>query len=825
MATTSVDQVTGYGETLALKAPCRLATTANIVLSDLQTIDGVATAANDRVLVRIQDAPSQNGIYIAASGAWRRARDMDSNRDLTKGTRVYVTEGDTGPAEFEITTENPINVGSSSIAFDLSAGSVNAAALSAAAARAEEAADIAEGFASDIVSQGNVPIYAFRATAQAENVPLGTSGLRLNGGEAVGDGGKTLYKKVVAEPTHPGKIQTADGAWWELTELRVNPFMFGAAGDTTGAIGSGTDDTAEINAMFAYALSRSNAGKTTWATLAGGKFRITDTVGFDGHLNVDFEGGILYYDGPRDRPAVQVGDPTNISSRIRDRSLLRVHIESTAISWADDDYVGLRIYNVQRCRLNITEINGFNKGYELYSLDAGCAYNRIEALELLHNKYGEVLTCDGSSGLNYANENIFIGGRRGQSSSTAALGSCYGVLFRSINGGYQGHNCNRWISPAFEMGDGVLGDERIPFLLDDCGGLNVCHDARFESGRGPFARLAGTTYAGMTGNSFGVLYAGGGTEIRAVVQEGLAFGNRYIGGFTQALSTQALTPDLVKCVSAYNTTDAAASGGIHFLTSGAGTALLNTTNISHRKNSIVIASSSRAVGFFARCNGGDHLCVSVSGEAGFPGRIGVALFDTNFQRLTNVSPNAPHISDGDWSVSWGGAYVRGTDATEFIFSVSSDVKYIGVHVSGGTAAARIRRIALTRLDQTNVPVEIFGGLPGDQTRKAAADPTGGIVGEHAVGDIIGNAVAASAAVSYWQCTTAGRLAPAWAISTAYVVGQLVLNDTDKIYECVTAGTSAGAGGPTGTGSAIADNTVVWDYLSPKAVFSAGPTLA
>ncbi|RWO03167.1 MAG: hypothetical protein EOS07_35600, partial [Mesorhizobium sp.] len=136
MATTSVDQVTGYGETLALKAPCRLATTANIALSGLQTIDGVATAANDRVLVRIQDAPSQNGIYIAAAGQWQRARDMDSNRDLTKGTRVYVTEGDTGPAEFEITTESPITVGTAPIAFVLSVGSVNAAALSVAAARA-----------------------------------------------------------------------------------------------------------------------------------------------------------------------------------------------------------------------------------------------------------------------------------------------------------------------------------------------------------------------------------------------------------------------------------------------------------------------------------------------------------------------------------------------------------------------------------------------------------------------------------------------------------------------------------------------------------------
>jgi len=52
----------------------------------------------------------------------------------------------------------------------------------------------------------------------------------------------------------------------------------------------------------------------------------------------------------------------------------------------------------------------------------------------------------------------------------------------------------------------------------------------------------------------------------------------------------------------------------------------------------------------------------------------------------------------------------------------------------------------------------------------------------------------------------------WAASTAYLVGQKVTNDTNKIYQCTTAGISAAAGGPTGTGSGITDNTVVWAYV-------------
>lgn len=60
-------------------------------------------------------------------------------------------------------------------------------------------------------------------------------------------------------------------------------------------------------------------------------------------------------------------------------------------------------------------------------------------------------------------------------------------------------------------------------------------------------------------------------------------------------------------------------------------------------------------------------------------------------------------------------------------------------------------------------------------------------------------------------------AAAWVAATAYALHDVVINDSGKMYVCVTAGTSAGSGGPTGTGSAIADNTVIWDYVGTGAV--------
>jgi hypothetical protein len=76
-----------------IKQSVRIATTANITLSGTQTIDGVAIQAGDRVLVKNQSTPTQNGIYVAASGTWSRATDANTSALLVPGFAVFATEG------------------------------------------------------------------------------------------------------------------------------------------------------------------------------------------------------------------------------------------------------------------------------------------------------------------------------------------------------------------------------------------------------------------------------------------------------------------------------------------------------------------------------------------------------------------------------------------------------------------------------------------------------------------------------------------------------------------------------------------------------------
>ena len=83
---------------LGPKAACQCATTANITLSGLQTIDGYTTLAGDRILVKNQSSSQFNGIYIASASAWTRAVDMDVWAEVPGAYTVVLNGGqlDTG---------------------------------------------------------------------------------------------------------------------------------------------------------------------------------------------------------------------------------------------------------------------------------------------------------------------------------------------------------------------------------------------------------------------------------------------------------------------------------------------------------------------------------------------------------------------------------------------------------------------------------------------------------------------------------------------------------------------------------------------------------
>lgn len=78
-------------------------------------------------------------------------------------------------------------------------------------------------------------------------------------------------------------------------------------------------------------------------------------------------------------------------------------------------------------------------------------------------------------------------------------------------------------------------------------------------------------------------------------------------------------------------------------------------------------------------------------------------------------------------------------------------------------------------------------------------------------------ITVTASAALFASTDVGRLSrighipAAWAAATAYSKGAVVRNN-GNLYICTSAGTSAASGGPSGTGGAITDDSVVWKYV-------------
>lgn len=186
---------------------------------------------------------------------------------------------------------------------------------------------------------------------------------------------------------------------------------------------------------------------------------------------------------------------------------------------------------------------------------------------------------------------------------------------------------------------------------------------------------------------------------------------------------------------------------------------------------------------------------------------------------------------------FGGGYQTTFDAAgPAFFTLRDEVQKIHVGYYSGTSSCTLLGFelegypTLTTNDGISSAMQGIGisdPLPGQPGGRGSATADPGALGVHGffgAGDIIGAAGAATGTPMGWM-STAGALAPAWTADTSFLVpGTLVLNDTDKIYELMSPGTSASSGGPTGTNASITDGTAKWRFLCLKSAFTPLPNM-
>lgn len=114
------------------KEPVRLASTGNLALAGLLTVDGVVSEIGDRILVKDQTNATENGIYTASERDWQRAPDSNSSNNMIGAMKVAVQEGDTHAGDvWNLDTDRP-DLGDDDIVFSLFLNSSMAAVINAA---------------------------------------------------------------------------------------------------------------------------------------------------------------------------------------------------------------------------------------------------------------------------------------------------------------------------------------------------------------------------------------------------------------------------------------------------------------------------------------------------------------------------------------------------------------------------------------------------------------------------------------------------------------------------------------------------------------------
>jgi hypothetical protein len=572
-------------------------------------------------------------------------------------------------------------------------------------------------------------------------------------------------------------------------------------------------------------------GSKTWPfpitlTFPDGDLWINDTVSFTSQL-VTLQGSRVRfrYSGPADRAAIVFSG--GVQSGIFNLQL----INNTTHDWTNQDFIGLRVTDTREQNLYIRRLQGFTINFQAAGITAGIGFNYIKIMRsidaLYHVDIHSISAATSSDG--WINENEWHLESLDNTTSYPTDANSYGVRIKAESGAYTNINNNIFIKPSFELEDGDVGVERIPVVFDNAGSTNKFISCRVEDGRGAVMKVISDSFAVAhnvmeCGYLDGTNFTGGSSDIVLVsnTDGGLGFGNLVLmQRFGQYSIPSWNSGNLVENAFPVTAAGRISIKGILFHQQSESPRHDGASSIF--KDWIRIGAGSQGLGVFVDTSQHKEFELKVNTLEGCD--VGFVCYDADGNILDNNAVGHPFVASSQSltaSTLYGYSYRTTSSNVRFIkFRVGSTVQKIEVLIIGPT---HVNGFEIFAFQQTRRPrsLVVWSGFPGERLvdDSPATVRNGGYTLR---GTIAYNDDAAASTVSYWQCTASGWNARAWANTTSYVINQMAENDSGKVYVCRVPGTSAGSGGPTGTGTGITDGAVVGDYIGTLATWTAGPS--
>lgn len=626
---------------------------------------------------------------------------------------------------------------------------------------------------------------------------------------------------IQSEIEHGGFTRQPASSFYRTSDAKhadtVSIFDFGAVGDDS------TDDALSIQAAFeACALS----GKALWFP-SGHTFAVSSALVADGSFSIIMDGKLRKTNNSI-YTVLHIGQTSRPTWQFRPQYFKIGVVVLNGYDWTNTGIVGVEFCNVQQAMIHVHDVEGFHTGILFSGRGQGNAYNHVVLGRIANNKVGLRLAAEDGG---FVNENQFFDGSWQMADHVNAGEEVFGIVLDHFAPDQPVFDNNVFQKPAIEIGNGGLRSA-VPLTIIQ-GDSNKFFNVRAEGNNGAIAVIFGQSRNNVI-NTFGQPASGERTVVTDTsTSPSTTLETHYHIGPKQAAwhTISGLSHRSIGTGGGQLTCTGAAfcSWG-----TGVGTLINSQKSDSHfsltrsglRIGSVwsgltvrVRTNATKKI-WIKRCVGqnvdGRTLDGAIHGNSPY-----VRCFDSAGKLLSGTETYYARFGPSGTStfVQGGGGYRSAwsidpdyPNCVEF----HPDVAFADLGISGSGIAD-----GFSITTDNGLSPQIDTPWAHDMAAFADVEPDQGYFW---TGRVIWRLAPAHSQPMGWVCTAAGWRARAWTPNTMYLLWQLVTNDSGKVYECKTAGSSAESLGPAGTGSTITDGGVTWAYVGQQASFVLMPNL-